>query len=208
MKNAPDRRIRKQPFPFGRLAFSLGVCIVFASCGDFRQAVPDTPEDLAELAYAAPFLTDTERPHPVPPSSEIVARLEAKKAAGETDHLHLLVEYGLRVHWKYLQTTGLARELPLEANMMLSELIRITGISRYATAHEAGWLNAQFDGRFDRTGWSSYQIYIWVKENMSVILSDDKMYPNWKRIGEILEAIDNSSLNGVGGDGVCHYGCV
>ncbi len=59
-----------------------------------------------------------------------------------------------------------------------------------------------------RTGYSSYQIYIWVKEHMVEILNDEKLYSNWKNIGELIDTIDRSSLNGIGGGGVCHYGCV
>ena len=80
-------------------------------------------------------------------------------------------------------------------------------IPQYTTAHEAGWLNRQFYGEFEAQGWSSYQIYIWVKEHTPDILSDEQVFPNWERIGELLDTIDSSSLNGVGGGGVCHYGC-
>lgn len=160
------------------------------------------------FAKNAPFIENAERPYPAPVPDNIEAELKRKKAEGETDHLGLLFEYGLRVHWKYLIHTKLARELPIQKNMMLSELVRIAEIPKYTSAHEAGWLNSQFNGTFTQTGWSSYQIYIWAKENMSRILNNSRQFPNWERIGKILKTIDNSSLNGVGGGGVCHYGCL
>jgi len=135
--------------------------------------------------------------------------LRRKKQTDQTDHLGLLVEYGLRVHWHYLQHTQLARELPVESNMLLSELVRIAGIPKYTTAHQAGWLNSQFLGKFNRTGWSSYQVYVWVKEHASSILPDDsRRFSNARQIFELIETIDSSALNGVGGGGVCHYGCM
>lgn len=179
-----------------------------ASCKSIPPAPLTAPVTLIALVQDAPFITHTERPHPAPLSDEIVAILKSKKKKGETDHLGLLVEYGLRVHWHYLKHTKLARELPMESDMMLSELVRIAEIPKYTTAYEAGWLNSQFHGPFNQTGWSSYQIYVWVKEHISTILSDDKRFPNWKRIGELMETIDNSNLNGIGGGGVCHYGCI
>ena len=178
------------------------------SCNSIPSASLTAPDTFIALVQDAPFIIDTERPHPAPLSDEIVAMLKNKRKKGETDHLGLLVEYGLRVHWHYLKHTKLARELPVESDAMLSELIRIAEIPKYTTAHEAGWLNRQFYGPFNRTGWSSYQIYVWVKEHISTILSDDKRFPNWKRICELMETIDNSNLNGIGGGGVCHYGCI
>ena len=181
---------------------------VLTSCKSIPPVRSTTSATLTALAQDTPFITDTERPHPVPLSDEIIAILKSKKEKGETDHFGILVEYGLRVHWHYLKYTDLARDLPMESNMMLSELIRIAEIPNYTTAHEAGWLNRQFQGPFNQTGWSSYQIYVWVKENISMIVSDDKQFPNWKRIGDLMETIDNSNLNGIGGGGVCHYGCI
>ena len=184
---------------------------VLSGCVSYDKPVPARQPgiaDLAALARAAPFVVDAERPHPVPLSADIIALLESKKAKGDTDHLGLLAEYGLRVHWQYLKHSKLARELPTEANMMLSEFVRIGGIPKYTTAHEAGWLNSQFHGRFEQTGWSSYQIYVWVKERMPAILCDEKRFPNLERIGALMETIENSPLNGVGGGGVCHYWCL
>ena len=185
----------------------LSLCF-FTSCATPTQRQPAPADDLTALARTAPFITNTERPHPASVPDNVVTILKEKKQSGKADHLGLLVEYGLRVHWQYLQHTRLARQLPVDSDMMLSELIRITEIPKYTTAHQAGWLNSQFYGKFNQTGWSSYQVYIWTKENVSTILSDDKTFPNWKQISKIMETIDNSSLNGVGGGGVCHYGCI
>ena len=189
------------------VVLAAALCVV-VSCKSASPVRPSSAVNLAALAHDAPFITNTERAHPAPLSNEIIAILKSKKGKGETDHLGLLVEYGVHVHWQYLRHTKLARELPLESDMMLSELIRIAEIPRYTTAHEAGWLERQFLGPFNQTGWSSYQIYVWIKEHVSTILSDDKRFSNWKRIGELMETIDSSSLNGVGGGGVCHYGCI
>jgi hypothetical protein len=161
------------------------------------------------LAVAAPFVTRrVDRAYPVRPPAEVTGLLETKKRDGQTDHLGYLVEYGLRVHLGYLEHTELARELPLESNLMLAELVRVTELAKYSSAHEAGWLNDQFYGEFDRTGYSSYQIYIWAKEHRGDIALEEERFPNARRINRVLEAIDNSSRNGVGGDGVCHYWCL
>ncbi len=169
-----------------------------------------SPANTAIEAFVlqCPFVTETERPHPQAPPAEVVAFLESKKSRGETDHFGLLLEYGLRVHWRYLEHTALSREIPVESNTLLAELVRLAEIPKYMTAHEGGWLNRQFLGEFDQTGWSSYQTYVWAKEHVPDFLSDDKRFPNWDRIGKLLHTIDGSSLNGIGGKGVCHYGCV
>ena len=161
---------------------------------------------IEDLATKAPFKTNTESPQPMSISKEVISILESKKRKGDTNHLCFLIEYGLRVHWHYLKYTGLARELPLDTNLMLAELIRITAIPKYKTAHQAGWLNNQFYGEFNQTGWSSYQIYLYVKENAKGIFSDDKQFPNWQRRGDLVRIIDESSLNGVGGNGSNYYG--
>lgn len=156
------------------------------------------------------------------PNKQSIAMLHKKKEQGEMDHLHLLVEYGLLIHWHNLQWTQLSRVLPVKDNLLLAELIRILNIPECQTAHECGWLNRQFYGNYDEKtdeytpfdgnftqpiGWSSYQVYLWVKEHTPDILSDGSTYPNWERIGELIKKIDNSPLNGVGGADVCHYGC-
>ncbi len=138
------------------------------------------------------------------PSDEIAVMLRRFKEEGKKDNLPFLLEYGLKLHWINLQHTNLARELPVEKNPVIAELIRLTGIPKYTTAHEAGWLNRQFYGPFQRTGWSSYQVYIWLKE---AELPISKLYPNSHRISVLLKAIDSSGKNGVGGRGVCHYHC-
>jgi len=174
-----------------------------------RPAIPhkasmDSSDAIEAFAMRPPFVTQVPLAYPVAPPAEVVELLESKRATGQTDHLAFLLEYGLRVHQKCLEYTGLARALPLEENMMLAELVRLAEIPKYTNAHEAGWLNNQFDDHFCWTGYSSYQIYIWAKENIRDVLS----YPNWRRIAEIMDAIDKSGRNGVGGGMVCHYGCV
>lgn len=161
------------------------------------------------FAAKTPFVTrGVERACPLAPPAEVIAILEAKKAEGMADHFGYLLEYGLRVHLGYLVHTGLARELPLDSNRMLAEWVRLAEIQKYTTAHEAGWLNSQFYDPFTQTGYSSYQIYIWAKEHWDQILSDNKRFPNRQRIIEVLKAIDTSSRNGLGGDGLCHYHCL
>lgn len=167
----------------------------------------DSNDPLEVFALQTPFVTRSERAYPVAPPAEVVSLLSHKKVNGQTDHFGFLLEYGLRVHQKYLEHTRLSRELPLKENMMLAELVRLTELPEYTNAHEAGWLNSQFYGKFSRTGHSSYQIYIWAKEHTQDWL-DESRFPNWRRIGVILDAIDKSARNGVGGGMVCHYGCV
>lgn len=165
---------------------------------------------------------DNSNPISLKPSNAIIEFLMNKKKKGKTDHLYLLVEYGLIIHWHYLKNTRLSRILPVKENILLSELIRILALPECKTAHECGWLNNQFYGEFDKkdgrykpfdgnfsqpVGWSSYQIYIWVKENTVDILSENEKFPNWEKIGNLMEIIDKSAFNGVGGGGVCHYSC-
>ena len=137
----------------------------------------------------------------------VAVLLRNKKATGQTDHFAFLLEYGLRVHQKYLEHTRLARELPLEENLLLAEFVRLASLPEYTNAHEAGWLNRQFDNRFSGTGHSSYQIYVWAKEHTQDLL-DEGRFPNEGRLARILEAIDKSGRNAIGGGMVCHYGCV
>jgi len=134
---------------------------------------------------------------------EVIDLLRKHADANSTDHLPYLVEYGLRIHWKLLQHTGMARELPVQDNLALSELVRVAEIPKYRTAHEAGWLDRQFDGPFGAQGWSSYQVYVWVKEHDILVAG----FPNAARIAVTLQMIDSSDRNGLGGDGRCHYGC-
>ena len=140
-----------------------------------------------------------------PPLPEDVAGILAQfRERGRTDHLPYLVEYGLRMHWRTLKNTGLARDLPVEGDQMLWELVRLADMPQYTNAHEAGWLNSQFyPGEVQPKGWSSYQIHIWAKEHYSSVCD----FPNARRIGALMRTIDNSDMNGVGGNGACHYYC-
>ena len=135
---------------------------------------------------------------------EIAKIIEDYKSQGRTDHLCYLVEYGLNVYLKNLKKSHLARELPVEENPLLAELVRMTEIQKYKTAHEAGWLNNQFYGEFKGTGYSSYQVYIWFLENYSYV----SKFPNSDRIGVIDKKITETGKQGVGGGRVCHYGCI
>jgi len=178
--------------------------------GILEGTTADSSNPIEVFAMRAPFVTwpHTEMAYAVPPLAEVVALLRSKRATGQTDHFAFLVEYGLRVHQKYLKYTRLSRELPLEENMMLAELVRLAQFPPYTNAHEAGWLDEQFDNRFSGTGYSSYQIYIWAKEHYRDIVNDEQRYPNSNRILGVLDTIDKSARNGIGGGMVCHYGCV
>jgi hypothetical protein len=195
--------VRMSSIPVKQLA-------VLANPGiDVESVASDDPDPIEAFAVKAPFVTRrVERAYPVPPPAEVTVLLEARKAQERTDHLGFLLEYGLRVHLGYLVHTRLSQELPLDTNPMLAELVRLTGIAPYANAHEAGWLNDQFHGEFTRTGYSSYQIYLWAKEHRGDILTDGERFSNGERIDQVLQAIDKSSLQGVGGGNVCHYDCL
>ena len=156
---------------------------------------------LEDFAIHTPVFSNGRAPAAVP--EEMNRVLEKLQAHQRTDHLPYLLEYGLNLYLKNLTFSHLARALPVDENLMLSELIRLTEIPKYKTAHEAGWLNNQFHGPFEETGHSSYQIYIWYLENWSS-LSD---MPNIERLGNIEEHIRETGMNGVGGGLVCHYGC-
>ena len=180
--------------------------IVLAGCstGDrCRMPTSETappPKAGSDLAVLEEFATRA--PNAVP--ERIKAILAGFTKEGKQDHLPYLAEHGLRVHWKNLTGTRLARELPVGKNPVLAELVRLAKIEKYKTAHEAGWLNNQFYGKFSRTGYSSYQVYIWAKERRVW----QQSWPNAKRLAALLKEIDRSGLAGVGaGDGVCHYGC-
>lgn len=176
------------------------------------ETSPAQAEDfkkLKEFTMEAPVTQWGRAPKPVPEQiNRILRRLREET---RTYHLPYLLEYGLNLYLKNLTLSKLARVLPVEENLMLSELIRLTKIPKYKTAHEAGWLNRQFDGRFedpnyrphDETGYSSYQIYIWYLENWSSVLD----MPNTERLFEIQEQIEKTGMYGVGGGLPCHYGC-
>jgi len=183
--------------------------VLASSDMDVESTASGSVGPIEGFAVKAPFVTRrVERAYPLPPPAEVTALLAARKTEGRIDHLGLLLEYGLRVHLGYLVHTRLSRELPLDANLMLAELVRLTGVTPYTSAHEAGWLNDQFHGEFTRTGYSSYQIYLWAKEHRGDILTDGERFPNGERIDTVLRTIDRSSLQGVGGGNVCHYDCL
>lgn len=123
---------------------------------------------------------------------------------GEASPVRLgeLVELGLRVHLQNLEETRLSRELAVDRSPELAELVRTAGIPKYRTPHEAGWLSHQFYGSFERSGWSSFQVYLWAKERETF---DD--WPNGDRVLSLLARIDASPASRIGGDNVCHYYC-
>ncbi len=164
---------------------------------------PNIPAKLINFCIEAPVEKDGRRPEKVP--AEIVKIVEDYKLAGRKDHLCYLFEYGLTIYLKNLQRSGLARELPVDENVLLTELVRIAEIQKYKTAHEAGWLNRQVapHGQFNESGYSSYQIYIWHLEHISAVFD----FPNADRIHEITKKITKTGFQGVGGSGNCHYGC-
>ena len=166
-------------------------------------AVPTAKSALEAFAMEAQLLESPASCRTPAIPTDVADLLKKHADANSTDHLPYLVEYGLRIHWKLLQQTGMARELPVQENLAISELVRLAGIAKYRTAHEAGWLDRQFYGPFADEGWSSYQVYVWVKEHDSLVAD----LPNAARIAETLKMIDTSARNGLGGDGRCHYGC-
>lgn len=172
------------------------------------KTTPAQFEDLKKIkrfAMEAPVIPNGWFPATVPEGINCV--LEELREQGRKDHMPYLLEYGLNLYLKNLTMSRLARVLPVNENLMLMELIRLTKIPKYNTAHEAGWLNSQFYGRFEEsnqaTGYSSYQIYIWYLENWSSLLD----MPNIERLCDIQKQIDKTGMKGVGGGLVCHYGC-
>jgi hypothetical protein len=164
-------------------------------------------DKLERFAIEAPIIPHGFTPAPVP--DEINRILEKLREENRTEHLPYLLEYGLNLYLKHLTLSGLARVLPVDENLMLSELVRLAGIPEYKTFHEAGWLNSQFEKSditeraYGQTGYSSYQIYIWYLENWSLV-SD---MPNVERLYDIQKRIEKTGMQGVGGGQVCHYGC-
>jgi len=165
----------------------------------------DNLKKLEHFAMEAPTVANGFAPGPVPEGINHI--LEKLREEDSTEHLPYLIEYGLNLYLKNLTRSQLARILPVNENLMLSELIRLTQIPKYKTAHEAGWLNRQFYGSFEgidgATGYSSYQIYIWYLENWSLVLD----MPNIDRLCDIQKQIEKTGMQGVGGGLVCHYGC-
>ena len=142
---------------------------------------------------------------PQSPPKQINDILKRFRQAGASDHLPYLVEYGLAIHLKNLQETKLARELGVQNDLALAELVRLGEIPKYTTAHQAGWLNNQFHGPFHQSGYCSYQVYIWAKERR-VHLSGE--CPNAARLAELMARIEATGIHGVGGGSPCHYGCM
>lgn len=163
-------------------------------------------QELERFAMEAPVIPNGRAPAPVP--EEINRILRELREQGRKDHLPYVLEYGLNLYLKNLNLSRLARVLPVDENLMLSELIRLPKIPKYKTAHEAGWLNNQFYGSFEdtyvATGHSSYQIYIWYLENWSSIQD----MPNIERLCDIQKKIQKTGMHGVGGGLVCHYHCL
>ena len=160
------------------------------------------------FAMEAPVVPNGFAPAPVP--KEINDILKRFREQARADHLPYLLEYGLNLYLKNLTLTRLARVLPVNENLMLSELIRLAKIPEYETFHEAGWLNSQFhksgditERPYGETGYSSYQIYIWYLENWRSI----RDMPNIERLCDIQKQIEKTGMHGVGGGQVCHYGC-
>jgi len=137
-----------------------------------------------------------------PPEKDTVQAVDALRRKGMETHLPFLVEYGLTLHCANLEYSHLSRELPVAENILLAELVRLAAIPMYQAAHEAGWLENQFHGPFTRTGWSSYQIYVWAKERRVFA-----GWPNEARILALLDSIEASPARKLGGKNVCHYGC-
>lgn len=138
------------------------------------------------------------------PSHHIVSLLEQLRASGQSYHLPILVKYGLKHHLLNLQHTGIGRKLDVSNNFMLAEVVRLLNIPRYQSAHEAGWLDSQFDGAFEDSGWSSYQIYVQIKERGAAPFDESASAP---AIASLMGQIRTSGRADIGGFGVCHYGC-
>ena len=174
----------------------------------WQQIMSETTPEIKKLEYFAmecPIIENGRAPELVP--AQINRLLKEFREQGKTDHLPYLLEYGFNLYWKNLIHSRLARVLPVDENLILSELIRLTKIPKYKTAHEAGWLNRQFHGSFQgingATGYSSYQIYIWYLENWFSVLD----MPNIERLCDIQTQIEKTGMHGIGGGKVCHYGC-
>ena len=177
----------------------------------WQQIMSETTPDIKKLEYFAmecPIIENGRAPELVP--AQINRILKEFREQGRTDHLPYFLEYGFNLYWKNLIHSRLARVLPVDENLMLSELIRLAKIPKYKTFHEAGWLNKQFiksgditERPYGETGYSSYQIYIWYLENWRSVLD----MPNIERLCDIQKKIEKTGMHGVGGGQVCHYGC-
>jgi hypothetical protein len=174
------------------------VCLLGLVSADERTPPRLAPGEVAALSSFARALPADRKP--AAPVGALLGRLRDR---GCVDQLPYLIEYGLRVHLRNLRGTGLSRELPLKSDPALTELVRLARIAPYTRAHEAGWLESQFLGRFRGRGHSSYQVWAWSLERASALRSG----PNGARIERLLVAIRNTGRQGLGGEGVCHYGC-
>ncbi len=202
------------------LILILTFSVFYTSCNNTSRSsikhkqlsAPMSEQELEDLTKIERFAMNTpitrygRAPAPVPEQIDHI--LKKFRDQGRTEHLPYLLEYGLNLYLKNLTHSRLARVLPVNKNLMLSELIRLTKIPKYKTAYEAGWLNRQFYGSFqdinEATGYSSYQIYIWYLENWFSVLD----MPNIERLCDIQKKIEKTGMHGVGGGQVCHYGCL
>lgn len=139
-----------------------------------------------------------------PPPPAIREMLDRFAQMGRDDHLPLLAEYGLKHQLLNLQRTGMGRDLDVEKNPMLSELVRLLKLPQFHSAHEAGWLDSQFYGPFEGFGWSSYQIYVEFRERGASLFENSHRAA---AIESLMEQIRTSGRADVGGFGVCHYAC-
>ncbi len=189
---------------FLRIAVILSVCGLCISC-DHSQKVsswPASPSDLGRLehfAMAAPVEGSGRVPAAVPQDVDVI--LIRFREEGGTDHLPYLLEYGLNIYLKNLAMSKLARVMPLDDNVMLAELVRLTAIDKYKSFHETGWLERQFHrsvdggrcGPPDESGYSSYQVYVWYLENWSSLLN----WPNIDRLCGLQKKIEDTRMHGV-----------
>jgi hypothetical protein len=131
------------------------------------------------------------------PPEDVLRILREFRTERRVDHRELLLEYGLKYHWFCLRETRLARKLPVERDALLEDCLRLAAVPKYSSHAEAGWLDSQFYSAFapEYAGWSSYQLYVRAKYRKC-----------GGRIAELVRTIDGSGWNGLGGQGVCHYG--
>jgi hypothetical protein len=174
-----------------------------------KRAAESFMKELERFAMEAPIDRPGRAPAAIPVHIDHILR--RFRDEGRTDHLPYLLEYGLNIYLKNLAMSKLARVMPVDDNVMLAELVRLTGIDKYKSFHEAGWLGRQFHrsvdggrcGPPDESGYSSYQIYVWYLENWSSLLNR----PNIDRLCDLQKQIEDTGMHGVGGGRVCHYGC-
>ncbi len=160
----------------------------------------DPVKVIENFVISATSKNERETPDIPPEVTQVLHELNTKN---RHDHLPFLVEYGLRLHLQFLQQSGLSRELPIEHNSMNAALVQELHLKKFTTAHEGGWLNRQFDGEFTWQSYSSYQVYVWMLETNEATLD----WANVDRIHDLMEAIQQTGIHGLGGNGTCHYGC-